>query len=81
MNEQLTLFDMGIETDNRPCRYNFHRYVGQMVDHSRCGLCRISNIDHPYYTELKTVKDYRIIMGTPYDIKPVEEGKSNDNVV
>ena len=74
MDQQLTLFDVGIETDDRPCRYSFHRYVGQMVNHTRYGICRISNIDHPYYTELQTEKGHHIIMGTPYDIGPIEEG-------
>ena len=73
MNEQLTLFDIGIETDNRPCRYKFHRYIGQKVRHKRHGICMISNIDHPYYTELHTEKGRHIVMGTPCDISPVED--------
>ena len=69
--KQFSVFDMDIETDPRPCRYNFRRYIGQKVrtDH---GICTITRINGPYYTDIRSEKGERLV-GTPYDIWPIEE--------
>ena len=71
MIKQYTIYDMNIETDRRPCRYKFHRYIGQKV-RTRFGICTITNINGPYYTDMKDEKG-RLLVGTPHDISPVEE--------
>jgi hypothetical protein len=72
--QQLTIFDADIETDRRPCRYKFHRYVGQKVSTTRHGICTIRKINDSYYTYLET-KDGELIMGTPYDMAEITEEK------
>lgn len=72
---QLDIFDIGIETDDRPCRYKWHRYVGQRV--VCCGKPGvITNIDSQYYTEVHT-DDKQILAGTPTTCYPEKEEKKN----
>lgn len=64
--KQFTVYDDGIEQDHRPCRYRFHRYVGQLVN-SRFGVCEITEIISHYYTLIRD-KHGRIWSVTPHDI-------------
>lgn len=68
---QMSLFDIDIEQDRRPCRYKFHRYIGQRVN-SLHGPATITKIDHTYYTEIRT-DDGRDLVGTPHDLSPRED--------
>lgn len=67
--EQLTIFDIGIEEDNRPCRYKFHRYIGQKVCARNYGVCTVTKID-TYYTDIKSAKG-ELLVGTPTTIYPI----------
>lgn len=69
--KQFSIFDMDIDTDPRPCRYNFCRYVGQKVK-TKYGICTITRINGPYYTDIRSKKG-ELLVGTPYDIWPVED--------
>ena len=70
--KQFSVFDIDVETDKRPCRYSFHRYLGQKVNTKKHGICTIIGIDGSYYTDIRSEKGERLV-GTPYDIWPVEE--------
>lgn len=68
---QLSIFDIDIETDDKPCRYKWHRYVGQRV--ICCGKPGvISDIMSEYYTEVHT-DDRQILVGTPTTCCPEEK--------
>ena len=67
---QMSLFDIDIEQDRRPCRYKFHRYIGQRVNGLH-GPATIIRIDHIYYTDIRT-DDGRDLVGTPHDLSPME---------
>ena len=69
---QYSVFDIDIDTDKRPCRYDFHRYIGQKVHTNRFGICTITGIDGPYYTDIRSAKG-ELLVGTPHDLWPVEE--------
>ena len=71
MNGQLSLFDINIEEDSRPCRYDFHRYVGQKVHTRSHGVCTITDIPGEYYTHIRSEKG-ELLVGTPYDISPIK---------
>ena len=70
--KQYTIYDMDIETDRRPCRYRFHRYIGQKVHTNRHGICTIVGISGAYHTDIRDEKG-QLLVGTPYDLWPVEE--------
>ena len=72
MIKQYTIYDMDIETDRRPCRYRFHRYVGQKVKMRNFGVCIITEIPGAYYTYIKDKKGQQLV-GTPTTIWPAEE--------
>ena len=65
---QLSIFDIGNEEDNRPCRYRFKRYIGQRVM-SLHGPARIEKIEQ-YYTEIR-LDNGRLLIGTPHDLTPL----------
>ena len=73
MDGQMTIFDLGIETDTRPCRYKFHRYVGQRVKSSH-GIGTVTEIASEYYTYVRTDGGETLCL-TPYDMHPLEEVK------
>lgn len=74
--KQYSIYDIGIETDRRPCRYDFHRYVGQRVRFFRSGETgTITEIPGVYYTYVRTDRG-RDLVGTPTTICPVEEGET-----
>ena len=72
MIKQYTIFDMDIETDRRPCRYRFHRYIGQKVNTIRHGVCTITEIPGPYYTYIKSAAGKELV-GIPGTIWPAME--------
>ncbi len=65
---QTHIFDLGIEEDRRPCRYKFHRYVGQRIRTSH-GRGVITKIVSPYYTYFKNDRGEELV-GTPHDMVP-----------
>jgi len=73
---QYTIYDEGIEEDRRPCRYRFHRYIGQKVKHIRDteDICEIVEIHSSYYTTIRSEKEKGLLIGTPTTIYPVKEG-------
>lgn len=72
MTGQLSIFDLP-KQKKRPCDYGFQRYIGQRVYTRKQGIRTIEGIA-PYYTYLSGD-----LIGTPYDIWPVE-GKTNDYI-
>ena len=72
MIKQYSIYDMDIETDRRPCRYRFHRYIGQRVNTDRHGVCTITEIPGVYYTYIRSEKGEELV-GTPTTIWPEEE--------
>ena len=70
MNGQYSIYDMDIETDKRPCRYDFHRYVGQKVEMRNQGICTITEIPGPYYTYIRSAAG-ELLVGTPTTIAPI----------
>ena len=69
--QQLTIFDIGIEEDHRPCRYNFKRYIGQKVYTRNHGVCTITGMTNHYYTDIKSAKG-QLLVGTPTTIYPIK---------
>lgn len=73
MIKQYSVFDMDIETDHRPCRYRFHRYVGQEVRfRNEKEIYVITEIPGPYYTYIKSAAGKKLV-GTPGTIWPAME--------
>lgn len=70
---QISMYDAMAENENRkPCEYRFHRFIGQRIRFWREGIeATISEIK-PYYTYCLT-DNGEILVGTPYDISPMEE--------
>jgi len=72
--KQYTIYDEGIETDRRPCRYRFHRYIGQKVRHIKDpnDVYEIVDIGSSYYTTIRSKKEKGLLVGTPTTIYPVD---------
>ena len=65
---QLSVFDL--LADEKPCHYNFQRYIGQEVRFDDGKIGTITKIE-PYYTEIAT-EDGEQLVGTPTTIGPVK---------
>lgn len=72
MKGQLNIFDL--VNDGKPCRYKFQRSLGQKVEFWRTGEFGIIVEIREYYT-IVTVKG-KLLVGTPYDIRPASEEES-----
>lgn len=72
---QLSIFDiLDPEEKRKPCEYTFQRYIGQRVrSKSKYGVDYVGIITGigPYFTDILT-DDRRQIVGTPYDVWPLE---------
>ena len=81
MLRQFSIYDDGIETDRRPCRYRFHRYIGQKVYHAKNpdDVCEIIEIESSYYTLIRSKKKGQIFIGTPTTIYPADKSERIDN--
>lgn len=75
---QMSLFDfIDKPKKRRPCDYRFKRYIGQKVRfRDRKGIYRITDI-FPYYTYIINWKGEELV-GTPYDIWPVDRSEEED---
>lgn len=71
MKGQMNIFDL--VNDGKPCRYKFQRSLGQKVEFWRTGKFGIIVEIREYYTIVKS--DGKLLVGTPYDIRPVSEDK------
>ena len=71
MKGQMNIFDL--VNDGKPCRYKFQRSLGQKVEFWRTGKFGIIVEIREYYTIDKS--DGKLLVGTPYDIRPVSEDK------
>lgn len=72
MKGQMNIFDL--VNDGKPCRYKFQRHLGQKVEFWRTGNFGIIVEIREYYTIVKS--DGKLLVGTPYDIRPVLEEDS-----
>lgn len=72
MKGQMNIFDL--VNDGKPCRYKFQRSLGQKVEFWRTGNFGIIVEIREYYTIVKS--DGKLLVGTPYDIRPVLEEDS-----
>ena len=63
---QFYLFDVAKENE-KPCKYSFQRYIGQKVRHTADDKVHVIREIKEYYTVLEDN-----MIGTPYDISPVE---------
>lgn len=70
--KQYSIYDIDIETDRRPCRYRFHRYIGQRVRFRDGEIGTITEIPGIYYTYIIDRRG-RELVGTPTTISPVDE--------
>lgn len=72
MKGQMNIFDL--VNDGKPCRYKFQRSLGQKVEFWRTGKFGIIVEIREYYTIVKS--DGKLLVGTPYDIRPASEEDS-----
>ena len=77
MLRQFTIYDDGIETDKRPCRYRFYRYIGQEVYHTNDpnDICVVEEIESPYYTRIRSKGKGVLLIGTPTTIYPIDKSE------
>lgn len=71
MKGQTNLFDL--VNDGKPCRYRFNRYIGQKVKFWRTGKTGTIVEIEEYYTIVDSKG--ALLVGTPYDITPIFEGR------